>query len=221
MYAGRGDGDAATGARSTAARTTRTREGCSRRSRAQGAAERAADADPRASRRASSGCPTRLPVPPALPVRDRTLRTEAPPLRAWPAARAPLGLLAAARPRRPRVAAGESGLVSAAAVSARPRARRRAGPRRRTWSSISPSRSTRLLSGARRDEVHAVDGVSLEVRRGETLGLVGETGCGKSTLARCITRLHAADGRAGRVRRPRHLHAARAGSCGRTGARCR
>ena len=40
-----------------------------------------------------------------------------------------------------------------------------------------------------RDFVHAVDGVNLEVRRGETLGLVGETGCGKSTLARCITRL--------------------------------
>jgi oligopeptide transport system ATP-binding protein len=38
--------------------------------------------------------------------------------------------------------------------------------------------------------VKAVDGVSLEVRKGETLGLVGETGCGKSTLARCITRLH-------------------------------
>ncbi|MGH9123537.1 MAG: ABC transporter ATP-binding protein [Acidimicrobiales bacterium] len=38
--------------------------------------------------------------------------------------------------------------------------------------------------------VHAVDGVSLEVRRGETLGLVGETGCGKSTLARCIARLY-------------------------------
>jgi oligopeptide/dipeptide ABC transporter ATP-binding protein len=38
--------------------------------------------------------------------------------------------------------------------------------------------------------VHAVDGVSLEVRKGETLGLVGETGCGKSTLARCITRLY-------------------------------
>jgi oligopeptide/dipeptide ABC transporter ATP-binding protein len=37
--------------------------------------------------------------------------------------------------------------------------------------------------------VHAVDGVDLTVRRGETLGLVGETGCGKSTLARCITRL--------------------------------
>jgi oligopeptide/dipeptide ABC transporter ATP-binding protein len=40
-----------------------------------------------------------------------------------------------------------------------------------------------------RDVVHAVDGVSLEVFKGETLGLVGETGCGKSTLARCITRL--------------------------------
>jgi len=40
------------------------------------------------------------------------------------------------------------------------------------------------------DVVHAVDGVSLEIQRGETLGLVGETGCGKSTLARCVTRLY-------------------------------
>jgi oligopeptide transport system ATP-binding protein len=37
--------------------------------------------------------------------------------------------------------------------------------------------------------VHAVDGVSLDVGEGETVGLVGETGCGKSTLARLITRL--------------------------------
>src|SRR5882724_3435875 len=41
-----------------------------------------------------------------------------------------------------------------------------------------------------RDFVHAVDGVSLEIRKGETLGLVGETGCGKSTLARCVARLY-------------------------------
>ena len=37
--------------------------------------------------------------------------------------------------------------------------------------------------------VHAVDGVSMEIRRGETLGLVGESGCGKSTTGRCILRL--------------------------------
>ncbi len=39
------------------------------------------------------------------------------------------------------------------------------------------------------DDVHAVCGVSFTVRRGETLGLVGESGCGKSTTARCILRL--------------------------------
>ena len=37
--------------------------------------------------------------------------------------------------------------------------------------------------------VHAVDGVSLDINEGETLGIVGETGCGKSTTARLITRL--------------------------------
>jgi len=39
------------------------------------------------------------------------------------------------------------------------------------------------------EKVHAVDGVSFDIGQGETLGLVGESGCGKSTTGRCILRL--------------------------------
>jgi oligopeptide/dipeptide ABC transporter ATP-binding protein len=64
--------------------------------------------------------------------------------------------------------------------------------------------------------VHAVDGVTLEIKRGETIGLVGETGCGKSTLARCIARLFPLtsgeltfDGQDITNLKPRQLHSVR------------
>ncbi|MDQ3541120.1 MAG: ATP-binding cassette domain-containing protein, partial [Chloroflexota bacterium] len=40
------------------------------------------------------------------------------------------------------------------------------------------------------DEIKAVDGVSFDIHRGETLGLVGESGCGKTTIGRCILRVY-------------------------------
>ncbi|MEK9281938.1 MULTISPECIES: dipeptide ABC transporter ATP-binding protein [unclassified Bradyrhizobium] len=45
------------------------------------------------------------------------------------------------------------------------------------------------LFGRRSERVYAVDGVSFEIERGETLSLVGESGCGKSTVGRAILRL--------------------------------
>jgi peptide/nickel transport system ATP-binding protein len=49
---------------------------------------------------------------------------------------------------------------------------------------------TRGLLRRKVADVKAVDGVTFRLKRGETLGLVGETGCGKTTIGRCILRLY-------------------------------
>jgi oligopeptide/dipeptide ABC transporter ATP-binding protein len=54
-----------------------------------------------------------------------------------------------------------------------------------------PSLLERRLGGAKTRTTKAVDGVDLEITRGETLGLVGESGCGKTTLGRIIAGLYA------------------------------
>ncbi len=58
----------------------------------------------------------------------------------------------------------------------------------RLWRSVTRKDAT----------VQAVDGVSFDIRRGETLGLVGESGCGKTTTGRCLLRLETPTG--GRIR---------------------
>ena len=57
------------------------------------------------------------------------------------------------------------------------------------FSSVASVRDLKVHFKAKRGVVHAVDGVSFEIRDGETLGLVGETGCGKSVTGRSFLRL--------------------------------
>jgi peptide/nickel transport system ATP-binding protein len=60
---------------------------------------------------------------------------------------------------------------------------------RRTFDA-SPPALERLLQGKQRATLKAVDGISFTMRRGETFALVGESGCGKSTVARLVVGLY-------------------------------
>ncbi|MBP1923416.1 peptide/nickel transport system ATP-binding protein [Halorubrum alkaliphilum] len=50
----------------------------------------------------------------------------------------------------------------------------------------------RAMTGSESDYVHAVDGVTFDLKRGETLGLAGESGCGKTTTGMSLVKLHEA-----------------------------
>ena len=65
--------------------------------------------------------------------------------------------------------------------------------RRCNMQEVRRKAAPRIRRGTKR--VPAVDGVSLSIRRGKTLGLVGESGCGKSVTAMSILRLVAAPGK--------------------------
>ena len=62
--------------------------------------------------------------------------------------------------------------------------------------------------------VKAVDGVTFDLRRGETLGIVGESGCGKSTVAKLLVRLEQPTAGAVLLQGPGHRQAERPGAAG-------
>ena len=175
-------------------RSTRTRGACSSRCRRVERTARRSSCRSRARRRRSS---TRRPAARstrAAATASRRATTELPPLlgpERRPSRRVP------PRPaRRGRQRAGASAPPSRLSGDDMSTASRgRSARRGRAPDEALPGHS-RACSRARRGEVHAVEDVSLTVRRGETLGLVGESGCGKSTTARLHPAAARADARA-------------------------
>ena len=98
-------------------------------------------------------------------------------------------------PEQMRAAAAASADASRAALALADRGATRSEPRGNTLLEVQDLQmyfpvTSGLFFSRRVAEVKAVDGISFTVREGETLGLVGESGCGKSTTGRAILQLH-------------------------------
>ncbi|MCL4771413.1 MAG: ATP-binding cassette domain-containing protein, partial [Burkholderiaceae bacterium] len=79
--------------------------------------------------------------------------------------------------------------MSAATLNTAPQPLVQAHDLARTFD-VSAPWLNRVLEGKPRTLLHAVDGVSFEIEKGKTLALVGESGCGKSTVARLLVGLY-------------------------------
>ena len=135
--------------------------------------------------------PAGLPVQPALPARRSTAAAASGPSCCRPAATAAAcWLYAAAMPAEVGRCLSASTLLEVDDLTS---------PFRR----LAAGCSSGCCSASRARCVKAVDGVSFTIGRGETFALVGESGCGKSTVARCLVGLYRPTRRQHRLRRRR------------------